>query len=63
EMDGIVAVQKLKKKGNNCPVIALTASIDDAEKTRVIDAGMDDFITKPTRLEDLSRMLTKWCLK
>lgn len=61
EMDGIVAVQTLKREGNNCPVIALTASIEDAEKTRVMEAGMDDFITKPTRLEDLSRMLTKWC--
>jgi len=61
EMDGIEALQKLKNDGKVCPVIAMTASVDETERERVLEAGMDDFITKPTKVEDLSRMLAKWC--
>ncbi|MBS2209927.1 response regulator [Carboxylicivirga mesophila] len=61
QMDGIEALQKMRKTGDTCPVIAMTASIEETERERVLKAGMDDFITKPTKVEDLSRMLTKWC--
>jgi len=61
EMDGIEAIQKLKTRGKNCPIIAMTASVHESERERVLDAGMDDFITKPTKVEDLSRMIAKWC--
>jgi PAS domain S-box-containing protein len=42
------------------PVIALSANAlsDEAERCRV--AGMDDYLSKPTRLEDLGGMLEKW---
>lgn len=61
QMNGIEAMQKMRTKGDTCPVIAMTASVDESERERVLQAGMDDFITKPTKMEDLSRMITKWC--
>jgi len=61
KMDGIEAIQKINKMGKKCPIIAMTASVHDSERDRMIEAGMDDFITKPTRIEDLSRMIAKWC--
>jgi signal transduction histidine kinase/DNA-binding response OmpR family regulator len=61
QMDGIEAIQNMHKEEKNCPIIAMTASIDESERTRVLNAGMDDFITKPTKVEDLSRMIAKWC--
>ncbi len=61
KMDGIEALKVLKKSGKTCPVIAMTASIRESERVRVLDVGMDDFITKPAKMDDLSRMITKWC--
>jgi len=61
EMNGIEALKELRRNGAVCPVIAMTASVDENERERVLEAGMDDFITKPTKVEDLSRMIAKWC--
>ncbi len=61
QMNGIEALQQMRSKGDSCPVIAMTGSVDDSQKHRVLNAGMDDFITKPTKVEDLSRMIAKWC--
>ncbi len=61
ELDGFGAMEQIKKDGAGCPVIAMTASVDEADKEIVMEAGMDDFIMKPTRIEDLSRMIEKWC--
>jgi signal transduction histidine kinase/DNA-binding response OmpR family regulator len=61
QMSGIEALQTMRSKGDSCPVIAMTGSVDESERYRVLNAGMDDFITKPTKVEDLSRMIAKWC--
>ncbi|MCU4155877.1 response regulator [Carboxylicivirga sp. A043] len=61
QMDGIEAIQNMRKDEKSCPIIAMTASVDESERDRVLQAGMDDFITKPTKVEDLSRMIAKWC--
>jgi CheY-like chemotaxis protein len=63
EMDGVAAVKELKKSGNNCPTIGMTASTDLEEKNNAMEAGMYDYIIKPVKLEELSRMITKWSTK
>jgi signal transduction histidine kinase/CheY-like chemotaxis protein len=63
EMDGVAAVKELKSSGNNCPTIGMTASTNLEEKNRAMKAGMDDYIIKPVKLEELSRMITKWSTK
>ena len=45
---------------NKVPIIALTANALPGDRERCLDAGMDDFLTKPVRLEELSTMISKW---
>ncbi|MBQ2848211.1 MAG: response regulator transcription factor [Clostridia bacterium] len=46
-MDGIRALAKLRDSGNNIPVILLTAKSQDTDKILGLNAGADDYITKP----------------
>ena len=63
-MDGIEAtaiIRELEKKlMSNTPIIALTADAMKGDKERFIDAGMNDYLTKPMQLPELARMLLKW---
>ena len=42
------------------PIIAMTANALPKDREACVNAGMDDFLAKPVRLEDLSTMITKW---
>ena len=42
------------------PIIALTASANEADRQRCIEAGMDDHIGKPVDLTALQETLAKW---
>ncbi|OAN45172.1 hypothetical protein A6A04_20955 [Paramagnetospirillum marisnigri] len=42
------------------PILALTASAFDEDRQRCMDAGMDDFLSKPVRSEHLFPALLKW---
>ena len=46
-LDGITALAKLRESGNNIPVILLTAKSQDTDKILGLNAGADDYITKP----------------
>ncbi len=46
-MDGIRALAKLRESDNNIPVILLTAKSQDTDKILGLNAGADDYITKP----------------
>lgn len=61
-MDGLVATRMIRKKQLKQPVIiALTANALKGDEQDCLDAGMDDYIAKPIRLEDLMDKLEKWC--
>ena len=62
-MDGYAAVRALRERednGNRLPVIAVTAHALKGERERCLDAGMDDFLAKPLRLNELSATLEQW---
>jgi CheY-like chemotaxis protein len=42
------------------PIIAMTASDDAAKKDEAFGVGMNDYITKPVKLEVNKQMLMKW---
>ncbi len=60
EMDGYEAVGELRRRGYTIPVVAMTANALAGDRQRCLDAGMDDYITKPVKQEKLVRMLHKW---
>jgi len=68
EMDGYMATEEIRRwegsepRGRRAPVpiIALTASVAEEDRRRCLAAGMDDFLPKPCRTDDLSRMLARW---
>jgi signal transduction histidine kinase/HPt (histidine-containing phosphotransfer) domain-containing protein/ActR/RegA family two-component response regulator len=59
-MDGYQAARDLRTRGISTPIIAFTANAlsDEIEKTR--EAGMDGFLGKPVRREELIRELARW---
>ena len=63
-MDGIEATRELRRReaqsgGRRNVVIALTANAFESDRERALAAGMDDFITKPVRLDLLARTLAR----
>ena len=52
-MDGLEATVKLREMGCKLPIIAMTANAFDEDKKKCFSAGMDGFITKPLRKNDI----------
>jgi PAS domain S-box-containing protein len=59
ETDGIVATQQIRQRlaGPQPRIVAMTAAAVEQDKSRALDAGMDDFLTKPVRIDELVRVL------
>ena len=64
EMDGMEATQNIRKLdvegAKSLPIIALTAGALKEEKEKALNAGMNDFLTKPIDSEQLKSMLNKY---
>jgi CheY-like chemotaxis protein len=60
EMDGLEATRIIRQRWPNGPkIIALTAYGLEGDKEKFIEAGMDDYISKPVQKEDLAKVLEK----
>ncbi len=51
--DGISVLRELRRRGNRLPVLILTARDSSADKIAGLDAGADDYLTKPFDLQEL----------
>ena len=61
-MDGITALKNLRKRGNNIPVLMLTAKTEIDDKVECLDNGANDYLTKPFDTRELLarlRVLTR----
>lgn len=60
-VDGFEATRRLRLlHGAELPVVALTAGTMDGDRQRCLAAGMDDFLAKPVRPEDLQRVISRF---
>jgi signal transduction histidine kinase/DNA-binding response OmpR family regulator len=64
EMDGFEATavirEKEKKTGRHQPIVALTAHAMTGDRERCLNAGMDDYLTKPIRTQELDQILDSY---
>ena len=59
EVDGLEATREIRRRGIATPVIALTASVLDETRDACVAAGMNGFIAKPIRVDEISSVLKK----
>src|SRR5688572_20889993 len=52
-LNGIQVCKGLRERGDQTPVILLTARSQEAEKVQGLDAGADDYVTKPFGVQEL----------
>lgn len=60
EKDGIEATSELRSLGYQVPIVAMTASATEATKTKSLQAGMNEYTTKPVKTETVVAILEKW---
>ena len=51
--DGITVLKEIRRQGNDIPVILLTAKSEIDDKVEGLDAGADDYLTKPFAMKEL----------
>jgi CheY-like chemotaxis protein len=61
EMDGLEATRQIRRQWPERPVriIAMTANAMQGDREATLKAGMDDYISKPIRVEELIRALER----
>ena len=65
EMDGLEATAQVRDpksavRGHDVPIVALTAAAMKGDREKCLAAGMNDYLTKPLRPEELGRMIERW---
>ena len=65
ELDGYEATAALRARshGRRIPIVAITANAMSEDRGRCLDAGMDDHLTKPVRIEDIRSALERWVIQ
>jgi signal transduction histidine kinase/ActR/RegA family two-component response regulator len=62
ELDGYGAAARIRasETSRRVPIVAVTANAAVDDRERCFESGMDDYLAKPLRLPDLSRVLDRW---
>ena len=59
-MDGLEATRQIKAQQPELPIIALTANAFDSDRQQAMDAGCDDFMSKPISAALCLQMIEKY---
>jgi signal transduction histidine kinase/DNA-binding response OmpR family regulator len=63
EMDGVTATGEIRKHeqatGKHIPIVAMTAHAMKGDKEKCLEAGMDDYISKPIRRKELAEVIAR----
>ena len=62
EMDGFEACREIRKAETRVriPIVAITANAMKGDRERCLAAGMDDYVSKPFKQEDLRIVIERW---
>ena len=67
EMDGLEATKSIRQdefsSGKHIPIIAMTANAMQGDKDTCLSAGMDGYMSKPFKLDDLRNIITQYGLQ
>lgn len=64
ELDGIDTTTIIRKTNKNHPIIvAMTANVLEKDKEECLQAGMNDYLSKPIKIDDMVATIEKWALK
>ena len=66
-MNGYEATGRIREwersNDTRTPIVALTAFTIKGDREKCLEAGMDDYLSKPVNLDELHEMVSKWTLK
>jgi CheY-like chemotaxis protein len=60
-LNGIDATKKIREFDPLIPIVAMTANVFESDRIACIEAGMNDFIPKPIKREELRKKIIKYC--
>ncbi len=63
EMDGLEATRKIRERGINIPIVAMTANVFREDIEKCLEAGMDAHLGKPLDMNDVVETIRKYCIE